>query len=73
MVNPPQSEYIKLVGGNIKRLRVTSRLNQDVLSERAGIFRTYLSRIESGTANPSLSVLLAIAGALEIEPNQLFE
>ena len=47
-------------------------MTQDILSERCGIFRTYLSRIESGVANPTLLVLIALAEALEVLPGDLF-
>ena len=37
------------------------------------IFRTYLSRIESGAANPSLGVLVTLADALGVEPHVLLQ
>jgi transcriptional regulator with XRE-family HTH domain len=49
-------------------LRLNADLSQEVLSERCGIFRTYLSRIESGSANPTLVVLVALAHSLNVEP-----
>ena len=64
--------YKKLVGERVKALRVENTLTQEVLAERCGIFRTYLSRIESGTANPTLVVLVALAGALGVPPSDLF-
>ncbi|MFY8044694.1 MAG: helix-turn-helix domain-containing protein, partial [Rhodoferax sp.] len=42
----------------MRDLRLESQLTQEVLAERCGIFRTYLSRIESGVANPTLVVLV---------------
>ena len=49
-------------------MRLNAELSQEVLSERCGIFRTYLSRIESGSANPTLVVLVALAHSLNVEP-----
>jgi transcriptional regulator with XRE-family HTH domain len=43
------------------------------LASRCGIFRTYLSRIESGAANPSLGVLVTLADALGVEPHVLLQ
>lgn len=63
----------KIVGHNIKRLRLKAGLTQDVLSERCGIFRTYLSRVEVGSANPTLLVLMALATTLHVEPAELFK
>lgn len=63
--------YKKAVGSRIKALRIESSLSQEILSERCGIFRTYLSRIESGLANPTLVVLVALANSLHVEPYEL--
>ncbi|RFO94857.1 hypothetical protein DIC66_21210 [Rhodoferax lacus] len=46
-------DYKKLVGQRIRALRHSAHLSQEDLSERCGIYRTYLSRIESGYANPT--------------------
>jgi transcriptional regulator with XRE-family HTH domain len=61
------------VGANIRKLRLQAGLSQDLLSEKAGIFRTYLSRVESGSANPTLLVLVALAQALNVPPGDLFK
>lgn len=63
--------YKHVVGGRVRALRNNAELSQEVLSERCGIFRTYLSRIESGSANPTLVVLVALAHSLEVEPHVL--
>jgi transcriptional regulator with XRE-family HTH domain len=63
--------YKNIVGEKIRTLRKTAGLSQEVLAERCGIFRTYLSRIESGSANPSLVVLVTLAKALNVEPHVL--
>lgn len=63
--------YKNVVGEKIRALRKEAGLSQEVLAERCGIFRTYLSRIESGAANPSLVVLVTLAKALSVEPHIL--
>ncbi len=60
--------YKHIVGSRVRALRLNAALSQEVLSERCGIFRTYLSRIESGSANPTLVVLVALAQSLEVDP-----
>lgn len=65
--------YKKAVGSRIKALRAQNSISQEILSERCGIFRTYLSRIESGLANPTLVVLVALAHSLDIEPYELLQ
>jgi transcriptional regulator with XRE-family HTH domain len=65
--------YIKdLVGRKVRRLRTTAGFSQQALADNSGIFRTYLSRLESGAANPTISVLEALANSLQVEVAELF-
>jgi transcriptional regulator with XRE-family HTH domain len=61
----------KTFGANVKSLRQLHNISQEALALRCGIYRTYLSRIESGLAKPSLLVLAALAHALEVAPSDL--
>lgn len=47
-------------------------MTQEDLAERCGLYRTYLSRIESGGANPTLTMIHALAGSLGVEVPVLF-
>jgi transcriptional regulator with XRE-family HTH domain len=67
-VKKTEINYKNVVGSRVRALRLNAELSQEVLSERCGIFRTYLSRIESGSANPTLVVLVALAHSLNVEP-----
>lgn len=60
------------VGLQVRAHRKANALSQEVLATRCGIYRTYLSRIESGTANPSLQVLSTLAEVLGIDIKDLF-
>lgn len=62
---------LKTVGKQVRKHRRLAGMTQSVLAERCGIYRTYLSRIEQGGANPTLSVLIAIATNLEIDVREL--
>jgi transcriptional regulator with XRE-family HTH domain len=68
VVKKSEINYKNVVGSRVRALRLNADLSQEVLSERCGIFRTYLSRIESGSANPTLVVLVALAHSLNVEP-----
>jgi transcriptional regulator with XRE-family HTH domain len=70
-VNKSEINYKNVVGNRVRALRVSAALSQEVLSDRCGIFRTYLSRIESGSANPTLVVLVALANSLNVDPHVL--
>jgi transcriptional regulator with XRE-family HTH domain len=65
-------DFKKTVGHRVRRLRLHAGATQDVLAERCGIYRTYLSRIEAGSANPTLVVLAALAQALNVRLCDLF-
>lgn len=52
------------VGLNVKRLREAQGISQEDLADRAGVHRTYVSGVERGVRNPTVTVLEKIAGAL---------
>jgi DNA-binding XRE family transcriptional regulator len=56
----------------VKAFRAEAGMTQQALAEGCGIYRTYLSRIESGDANPSIGVLIALANTLNIELYKFF-
>ena len=64
--------FKNVVGKKVRALRREAALSQETLADRCGIFRTYLSRIESGSANPSIGVLVALANSLSVSPHELF-
>jgi transcriptional regulator with XRE-family HTH domain len=65
-------DFKRIVGRQVRKLRLKAGLTQDVLSERCGIYRTYLSRIEAGSANPTLLVMIALASTLGVHVCELF-
>ncbi len=60
------------LGSRVRALRKQAGLTQELLAQRCHIFRPYLSRIEGGTANPSLQVLATLATALQVTVHELF-
>ena len=62
----------KSLGLRVKELRAEKGFTQEELAERTGMFRTYMSRIESGLANPTLTMLYTLATALEVDIGELF-
>lgn len=47
-------------------------MTQEDLAERCGLFRTYMSRIETGKANPTLNMIHALATSLGVSVVELF-
>lgn len=59
------------VGRAIRDLRKEKQLSQDVLSGLAGIARTHLTMIESGSKQANFETIWKLAEALELRPSQL--
>lgn len=57
----PEFEVVSL----LIKMRFRKRLTQRELAERVGTKQSAISRLESGTYNPSLSFLYKIADALD--------
>ena len=57
----------KLVGRNVKRIRLEKGLTQETLSESAGFTQQYLSGLEQGRRNPTIVSLYEIALALGVD------
>lgn len=59
------------LGRNVKELRQARGLTQGQLAKLAGIPRATWANLESGTANPTLTVMLAVARGLQIPLEEL--
>lgn len=56
----------------MRQLRLAQGYTQEVFAERCGFFRTYLSRVETGRANPTLNAIEVISVALGLTVVELF-
>ena len=61
-----------LIARNMRRLRVARALSQEMLAVDAGIDRTYVSRLERGLDNPTVTVLEKLARAFSSNIEELF-
>ena len=62
----------RLVGRNVKRLRIAAGLSQAELAERMGVDRAYVSGLELGQRNPTIVTLWHIAKALGVKIRLFF-
>lgn len=46
------------------KARISEKLTQGQLAEKAGVSRMVVARLESGTTNPTLDTISKVAGAL---------
>lgn len=61
----------KLVGWNVRRLRLARNLTQEQFAERSGFSQQYISDLERGRRNPTVVSLFELATALEATPVDL--
>ena len=61
------------VGLNVLRIRRERGLSQEALAFEAEIHRTYVSGVERGVRNPTITVLAELATALKVLPHELLE
>ena len=63
----------KKLGNNLKRIRLAKGMSQGDICRATGMDRGYISRVESGQKNPTISNLEKIANALGAKPNELLK
>jgi len=68
---PGMVEIRKIVGGNVRRARIAVGLSQEALADSAEIDRTYVSGVERGLRNPSITIIAKLAKALSTTPPML--
>jgi transcriptional regulator with XRE-family HTH domain len=61
----------KRLGENLRRYRHQKGWSQEEFADRAGLHRTYISDIERGARNPTITVVQKIADALEVQAGSL--
>jgi transcriptional regulator with XRE-family HTH domain len=64
-------EMIEAVGLAVRRVRRQRQWSQEQLAAEALLHRTYISDIERGVRNASLTSLVRIASALEVKLSRL--
>ncbi|MBT2135483.1 helix-turn-helix domain-containing protein [Croceibacterium sp. LX-88] len=58
---------------NLRLLRQAKGWSQEVFADEAGLHRTYISDLERGSRNPTISVVDKLAIALGVTPGRLLD
>jgi transcriptional regulator with XRE-family HTH domain len=61
----------RLVGRNVKRIRLSNGLSQEQFAERSGFTQQYISDLERGRRNPTVVSLFDLAQALGVSHVEL--
>jgi transcriptional regulator with XRE-family HTH domain len=65
-MSPDEPPSTSEIGAQIRLLRREAGLTLDELAERSGLTSHFIGSIELGQRDPSVSTLMAIAGALDV-------
>jgi transcriptional regulator with XRE-family HTH domain len=66
-------DLVQTCGQIIKRLRKEKGWSQEELAHFSGLDRTYISLLERGLRNPTLTTLFALANCLDYPVNQFIK
>ena len=66
-----EQKAFKVFGQVLRDFRHKKGVSQETLADEAGLDRTFISRLERGLTQPSLTTLLALAEALEVPAHSL--
>ena len=66
-MNESRKKILCALGCLVRQRRTELELSQEELGLRANLDRTYISGIERGVRNPSLTALVSLASGLNIE------
>ena len=69
--DPAEARTASHLARNLVSLRHTRGLTQDGLAKAAAVPRSTMANLESGDGNPSLAVLVKVAGALAVPIDEL--
>ena len=58
---------------NLRLLRQEKGWSQEVFADEAGLHRTYISDLERGARNPTITVVDKLATALGVTPGRLLD
>jgi len=67
-----KNESIKL-GNNLRKVRIEKHITQGDIARLLNVSRGYISKVENGKTNPTLSTIAKLAKAVGVSSNKLLE
>jgi transcriptional regulator with XRE-family HTH domain len=68
-----KANILKVLGSLVRQHRENLGISQEELATRSNLDRTYISGIERGIRNPSLTALVSLANGMNINVSDLLE
>lgn len=72
-VEPRDAPELMMLGERLRELRAAREWTLEELAERSGLSKPFLSRLESGTRQPSIAAVLTLARVFDVPMGSLFE
>lgn len=63
----------KKLGENLKKIRSKKNITQTELAQTLNVDKSFISNIENGKNNPTLSTITNLAKALKVQVDELFK
>ncbi len=63
----------KKLGENLKKIRTKKNITQTELAKILGVDKSFVSNIENGKTNPTLSTITNLAQTLGVSTNELLK
>jgi len=67
------NEESKKLGKNLLRIRTDKKISQGDIARLLGVSRGFISNIENGKTNPTLTTITKIANAIGVSNNELLK
>lgn len=64
---------VDVFGARLQEIRKSKGISQEKLAEMSGLHRTYISSLERGARNPTITTLQSLAIALNVKISFLLE
>lgn len=72
-MNESKQKILNALGYLVRQRRIELGISQEELGLRANLDRTYISGVERGVRNPSLTAIVSLANGLGISVSMLLE
>ncbi|QQR77184.1 MAG: helix-turn-helix transcriptional regulator [Candidatus Moraniibacteriota bacterium] len=66
-------DYSKKLGENLKEIRTRKNTTQTEIARQLAVDKSFISNIENGKTNPTLSTIANLAKALGVPINELLK
>jgi DNA-binding XRE family transcriptional regulator len=73
IVSHKQVDDAKKLGENLKKIRTKKNITQTELAKTLGVDKSFVSNIENGKTNPTLSTITNLAQTLGVSTNELLK